>query len=61
MRVGALTLSILALAAPALGDASGRTAAEAAKDGNRLLASGSYADAARAYTEAIGAFPLLHN
>jgi len=32
----------------------GRTAAEAAADGNRLLAQGAYGDAARAYSEAIG-------
>lgn len=55
MRVGAFTLSILALASPALADDAGRTAAEAAADGNRLLAQGSYSDAARAYSEAIGA------
>lgn len=56
MRIGALTLSFLVLAAPGLADADGRTSAEAAADGNRLLAKGSYSDAARAYTEAIGAW-----
>jgi DnaJ family protein C protein 3 len=34
--------------------AQGRTAKEAAADGNRLLAEGAYSDAARAYGEAIG-------
>ncbi|KLT38408.1 hypothetical protein CC85DRAFT_281216 [Cutaneotrichosporon oleaginosum] len=61
MRVGALTLSILALVAPALADASGRTASEAAAEGNTLLAQGAYADAARAYSEAIASDPSYAN
>ncbi|GMK57774.1 hypothetical protein CspeluHIS016_0406080 [Cutaneotrichosporon spelunceum] len=59
MRIGAFALSVLAVAAPALAD--GRTAAEAAADGNRLLATGSYSDAARAYTEAIASDPSYAN
>jgi hypothetical protein len=54
MRVAPL-LSFPVLFAVALAD--GRTAAEAAKDGNRLLAQGQYGDAARAYGEAIRESP----
>ncbi|BEJ17604.1 hypothetical protein CspHIS471_0610050 [Cutaneotrichosporon sp. HIS471] len=60
MRIGALALSILAVATPALAD-GGRTAAEAAADGNRLLAQGSFSDAARAYSEAIASDPTYAN
>lgn len=51
-----LTIPVaLLLAVQAIAD-GGRSAAEAASDGNKLLAQGAYADAARAYGEAIGQY-----
>ncbi|WOO77898.1 DnaJ subfamily C member 3 [Vanrija pseudolonga] len=56
MRVTLLSLPLaLLFASQAL--AEGRTGTEAASEGNRLLAAGQYADAARAYGDAIEADP----
>lgn len=52
-----LLLSLGPLAPSALAESS-RTAQQAVQDANRLLAEGSYLDASRAYTEAIGASHL---
>lgn len=53
MRVNLFSLPVYLLLS-VQGLAEGRTAAEAAANGNQLLAKGSYADAARAFSEAIG-------
>ena len=52
-QVLALPIALIGLSTSVLGESS-RTAEQAAADGTRLLAAGSYSDAARAYTEAIG-------
>lgn len=52
-----LPIAALSFASAVLGESS-RSAEQAAADGTRLLAAGSYSDAARAYTEAIGGFWL---
>lgn len=54
MRVSPLLSLPIALLLATRAVAEGRTAAEAAADGNRLLAQGAYSDAARAYSDAIG-------
>lgn len=51
-QVLALPIALIGLSTSVLGESS-RTAEQAAADGTRLLAAGSYSDAARAYTEAI--------
>ena len=54
-----LPIALLTLSSGALGEPS-RTAEQAAADGTRLLAAGSYSEAARAYTEAIGEHGVHH-
>lgn len=49
-----LTLLALFSPLPVAADAGGKTATELSTEGNRLLASGKYADAARAFGQAIG-------
>ncbi|KAK4685242.1 hypothetical protein P7C73_g4911, partial [Tremellales sp. Uapishka_1] len=60
MRVAfALPILLLSLASPCLAESSTRSAQQIVQDANRLLAEGSYVDAARAYGEAIGELPCL--
>jgi Flp pilus assembly protein TadG len=59
MRVSpllSLPVALLYLTSSAFAESSagGRSVAEILQDANRLLATGSYSDAARAYGEAIG-------
>jgi hypothetical protein len=49
-----LPILLLSLSSSALGESSAKTVQEIVQDANRLLAEGSYSQAARAYSEAIG-------
>lgn len=50
-----LPVLLLSLSTSVLADSSARTVQEIVTDANRLLGEGSYSQAARAYSEAIGA------
>jgi DnaJ family protein C protein 3 len=49
-----LPVLLLSLSTSALAESSAKTVQEIVQDANRLLAEGSYSQAARAYTDAIG-------
>lgn len=56
-----LPVLLLSLSSSVLAESSARTVQEIVQDANRLLAEGSYSQAARAYTEAIGQYLSLSN
>jgi hypothetical protein len=56
-----LPILLLSLSSSGLAAESAKTVQEIVQDANRLLAEGSYSQAARAYSEAIGkSTPLAH-
>jgi len=56
-----LPILLLSLSSSALGESSAKSVQEIVQDANRLLAEGSYSQAARAYSEAIGQCPIKLN